>query len=88
MKSLRNVVYLRLYFETSIGTYRQPQVSGSGSPLCMLLFIVLARGYAAEVGGDAQRFHPKLRPPVNPHELEIDPETGMKVSQPISGRLQ
>lgn len=36
------------------------------------------RGYA-EQEGDARQFHPKLRPPVNPEELEIDPRTGMKV---------
>ncbi|KAA1471379.1 Het-C-domain-containing protein [Dentipellis sp. KUC8613] len=35
------------------------------------------KGYA-EKEGDARRFHPKLRPPVNPRELEIDPRTGMK----------
>ncbi|TCD71957.1 hypothetical protein EIP91_000089 [Steccherinum ochraceum] len=27
---------------------------------------------------DAQKFHPKLRGPVDPRELEIDPRTGMK----------
>lgn len=37
------------------------------------------RGYA-EKEGDARQFHPKLRPPVNPEELEIDERTGMKVS--------
>ncbi|KAH9968682.1 heterokaryon incompatibility protein Het-C-domain-containing protein [Russula dissimulans] len=35
------------------------------------------KGYAAKEG-DARRFHPKLRPPVQPQELEIDPRTGMK----------
>ncbi|EIM92702.1 Het-C-domain-containing protein [Stereum hirsutum FP-91666 SS1] len=35
------------------------------------------KGYG-EAEGDARQFHPKLRPPVNPEELEIDPETGMK----------
>ncbi|KAF8273017.1 Het-C-domain-containing protein [Lactarius quietus] len=35
------------------------------------------KGYA-EKEGDARRYHPKLRPPVNPRELEIDPRTGMK----------
>lgn len=35
------------------------------------------KGYA-EKEGDARQFHPKLRPPVNPRELEIDPRTGMK----------
>ncbi|KAJ6541906.1 heterokaryon incompatibility protein Het-C-domain-containing protein [Mycena capillaripes] len=35
------------------------------------------RGYA-EKEGDARRFHPKLRPPVNPRELDIDPRNGMK----------
>ncbi|KAH9004156.1 Het-C-domain-containing protein [Lactarius hatsudake] len=35
------------------------------------------KGYA-EKEGDARQFHPKLRPPVNPQELEIDPRTGMK----------
>ncbi|THH02345.1 hypothetical protein EW026_g505 [Hermanssonia centrifuga] len=35
------------------------------------------KGYA-EKEGDARQFHPKLRPPVNPEELEIDPKTGMK----------
>ena len=39
---------------------------------------VQCRGYA-EKEGDARQFHPKLRPPVNPEELEIDPRTGMKV---------
>ncbi|QRW12015.1 heterokaryon incompatibility protein Het-C protein [Ceratobasidium sp. AG-Ba] len=28
--------------------------------------------------GDARQFHPKLRPPVDPRELEIDQNTGMK----------
>ena len=36
------------------------------------------RGYA-EKEGDAREFHPKLRPPVDPEELEIDERTGMKV---------
>ncbi|KAI0760246.1 heterokaryon incompatibility protein Het-C-domain-containing protein [Fomes fomentarius] len=27
---------------------------------------------------NAQQYHPKLRPPVDPRELEIDPRTGMK----------
>ncbi|KIP11709.1 hypothetical protein PHLGIDRAFT_27734 [Phlebiopsis gigantea 11061_1 CR5-6] len=35
------------------------------------------KGYA-EKEGDARQFHPKLRPPVNPKELEIDARTGMK----------
>ncbi|EAU92260.1 heterokaryon incompatibility protein HET-C [Coprinopsis cinerea okayama7 len=35
------------------------------------------KGYA-EKEGDAREYHPKLRPPVDPRELEIDPETGMK----------
>lgn len=29
---------------------------------------------------DARQVHPKLRPPVDPAELEIDPRTGMLVS--------
>ncbi|KAJ4485648.1 Het-C-domain-containing protein [Lentinula aciculospora] len=35
------------------------------------------KGYA-EKEGDARDFHPKLRPPVDPRELEIDPRNGMK----------
>jgi hypothetical protein len=35
------------------------------------------KGYA-EKEGDAREFHPKLRPPVQSEELEIDEETGMK----------
>ncbi|KAJ3750923.1 Het-C-domain-containing protein [Lentinula detonsa] len=35
------------------------------------------KGYA-EKEGDARNFHPKLRPPVDPRELEIDPRNGMK----------
>ncbi|KAI0323073.1 heterokaryon incompatibility protein Het-C-domain-containing protein [Amylostereum chailletii] len=35
------------------------------------------KGYA-EKEGDARQFHPKLRPPVEPEELEIDKRTGMK----------
>ncbi|KAJ2923604.1 hypothetical protein H1R20_g13491, partial [Candolleomyces eurysporus] len=35
------------------------------------------KGYA-EKEGDARRFHPKLRPPVEARELEIDPNNGMK----------
>ncbi|KAJ6623117.1 heterokaryon incompatibility protein Het-C-domain-containing protein [Mycena sp. CBHHK59/15] len=35
------------------------------------------KGYA-EKEGDARQFHPKLRPPVNPRELEVDMRTGMK----------
>ncbi|KAJ7897370.1 Het-C-domain-containing protein [Mycena olivaceomarginata] len=35
------------------------------------------KGYA-EKEGDARRYHPKLRPPVDPRELEIDSRTGMK----------
>ena len=40
--------------------------------------VLLYRGYA-EKEGDAREYHPQLRPPVDPEELEIDPETGMKV---------
>lgn len=36
------------------------------------------RGYA-EKEGDARQIHPKLRPPVDQRELEIDERTGMKV---------
>ncbi|KAM0787789.1 hypothetical protein ACM66B_003843 [Microbotryomycetes sp. NB124-2] len=37
------------------------------------------KGYAADQpGGDARRIDPRLRPPVDPRELEIDPRTGMK----------
>ncbi|KNZ80575.1 hypothetical protein J132_04817 [Termitomyces sp. J132] len=35
------------------------------------------KGYAAKEG-DARQFHPKLRPPVDNRELEIDERTGMK----------
>lgn len=35
------------------------------------------KGYA-EKEGDARQFHPKLRPPVDSRELEIDERTGMK----------
>ncbi|KAJ7144853.1 Het-C-domain-containing protein [Mycena crocata] len=35
------------------------------------------KGYA-EKEGDARQFHPKLRPPVDRRELEIDERTGMK----------
>ncbi|KAJ7103095.1 Het-C-domain-containing protein [Mycena belliarum] len=35
------------------------------------------KGYAAKEG-DARSFHPKLRPPVDPRELEVDTRTGMK----------
>ncbi|KAF5384951.1 hypothetical protein D9615_001149 [Tricholomella constricta] len=35
------------------------------------------KGYAAKEG-DARQFHPKLRPPVDDRELEIDERTGMK----------
>ncbi|KAJ7044922.1 Het-C-domain-containing protein [Mycena alexandri] len=35
------------------------------------------KGYGANEG-DPRQFHPKLRPPVNPRELEIDLRTGMK----------
>ncbi|KAJ7805214.1 Het-C-domain-containing protein, partial [Mycena olivaceomarginata] len=35
------------------------------------------KGYA-EKEGDARRYHPKLRPPVDPRELEIDSRIGMK----------
>ncbi len=40
---------------------------------CLLSY----RGYA-EKEGDARQFHPKLRPPVDPRELEVDQRTGMK----------
>jgi hypothetical protein len=59
------------------GTYRQSQVSGRVYTLFGEAHVP-ARGYA-EKEGDARQFHPKLRPPVNPRELEIDPRTGMKV---------
>ncbi|KAM0755942.1 Het-C-domain-containing protein [Meredithblackwellia eburnea MCA 4105] len=37
------------------------------------------KGYAADQpDGDARKFDPRLRPPVDPRELEIDPDTGMK----------
>ena len=45
---------------------------------CDKYLMSLRRGYAEK--GDARQFHPKLRPPVNPEELEIDPRTGMKVN--------
>ncbi|KAG6879454.1 hypothetical protein C0992_002585, partial [Termitomyces sp. T32_za158] len=35
------------------------------------------KGYAAKEG-DARKFHPKLRPPVDNRELEFDERTGMK----------
>jgi len=35
------------------------------------------KGYG-EKEGDPRQFHPKLRPPVDPRELEIDQNTGMK----------
>lgn len=42
--------------------------------------IRVVQGYAADQpGGDARKFDPRLRPPVDPRELEIDPRTGMKV---------
>ena len=34
------------------------------------------KGYGE--GEDARRYHPKLRGPVDPRELEVDPRTGMK----------
>ncbi|CDZ97898.1 Heterokaryon incompatibility Het-C [Phaffia rhodozyma] len=34
------------------------------------------KGYAE--GEDARQYDPRLRPPVNPEELQIDPRTGMK----------
>ena len=34
------------------------------------------KGYGE--GEDARKYHPKLRGPVDPKELEIDPRTGMK----------
>lgn len=34
------------------------------------------KGYGA--GEDPRQYHPQLRPPVDPRELEIDPHTGMK----------
>ena len=38
------------------------------------------KGYAAaEPGGDARRTDARLRGPIDPRELEIDPNTGMKV---------
>jgi hypothetical protein len=43
---------------------------------CNLSFVF--RGYG-EAEGDARRIHPKLRPPVQREELEIDERTGMKV---------
>ncbi|GAA5835537.1 hypothetical protein JCM11251_002958 [Rhodosporidiobolus azoricus] len=37
------------------------------------------KGYAADQpGGDARPYDPRLRPPVDNRELEIDPRTGMK----------
>ena len=38
----------------------------------------IPRGYAKKEG-DARKFHPSLRGPVNLQELEIDPKNGMKV---------
>lgn len=59
------------------GTYRQSQVILNTSFLAHSNKIPF-RGYA-EKEGDARRYHPKLRPPVDPRELEIDSRTGMKV---------
>ncbi|KAJ7201281.1 Het-C-domain-containing protein [Mycena pura] len=49
----------------------------SKSPPSVSEHIDNPKGYG-ESEGDPRRFHPKLRPPVNPRELEIDPRTGMK----------
>lgn len=40
--------------------------------------VLLFRGYAKKEG-DARKFHPDLRPPVDPRELDLDAKTGMKV---------
>jgi len=40
---------------------------------------VLAKGYAAKEG-DARRYHPGLRPPVENREMELNHGNGMKVS--------
>ena len=86
VRNLIEALCIRLiHFETLVGTYRQSKVSGLlSTPMCCDS-CPSQRGYAAEVGGDARRVHPKLRPPVSPQELEIDPATGMKVSQLIPG---
>ncbi|KAI5122202.1 hypothetical protein M0805_002691 [Coniferiporia weirii] len=43
------------------------------------------KGYAAREG-DARRFDPRLRPPVDPRELEIDKRNGMKKYMATEGR--
>lgn len=55
--------------------------------ICIHLFLTVSfhRGYAA-AEGDARRINPKLRPPVDDRELEIDERTGMKVT-PFLGLL-
>jgi hypothetical protein len=49
--------------------------------ICIDLSITIFffRGYAA-AEGDAREVNPKLRPPVDDRELEIDERTGMKVT--------
>ncbi|KAI0692980.1 heterokaryon incompatibility protein Het-C-domain-containing protein [Cytidiella melzeri] len=43
------------------------------------------KGYA-QVEGDARQYDPRLRPPVNPEELEIDRRTGMKMYMATENR--
>ncbi|TFK56504.1 Het-C-domain-containing protein [Heliocybe sulcata] len=52
-------------------------VASSVLEILFLEHIDNPKGYA-EKEGDAREYHPKLRPPVDPRELEIDERTGMK----------
>lgn len=55
-------------------------LSSSSYSFAPLPFSDNPKGYASDQPGqDARPYDSRLRPPVNPQELEIDPRTGMKV---------
>ncbi|KAG6851362.1 hypothetical protein H0H93_005760 [Arthromyces matolae] len=70
---------------TADRTYRQSEVYVHLSEEVVRDIHTFNRGYAAKEG-DARQYHPKLRPPVHPQELEIDPRTGMKNYMATEGR--
>ena len=46
----------------------------------------MTRREYAKRDGDARKYDPRLRPPIDPAELRVDPRTGMKV-QMVTYRL-
>ncbi|OCB88893.1 Het-C-domain-containing protein [Sanghuangporus baumii] len=67
----------RIYFGNWLRDYSQAMDVAGLSKMShdtLILIIRVLGGYA----DDAQKYDPRLRPPVDPQELEVDPTNGMK----------